>query len=305
MRRDPNRLRHLPAAALPVLFAAALAAARGAGAGEIVHEHFASAMLARDVPVTLYLPDGYRDAATSYPAVYLLHGAGGNADSWVRDAGARETLDGNIGRGTMRPTVAVMPGFGPSTWYVDAAGGEHVATAFLTELIPWVEARFKVSPARSDRAIGGFSMGGYGALSLSMSAPDRFCGAAVLSGAVYVPLPPADSAALRAPAFQRDGRFDAAAWQAQSYPARLAAYRQAPHKVAYWIASGDHDALGIAVQSAQLFWALDAFQPAQVALRITDGAHESMTWRDALPEALRWIDAQCQRAARDAPAPGR
>lgn len=267
---------------------ALLAGAACAPASELVRDEYLSAALGRPVRFVVYLPDGYRETAQRYPAVYLLHGAGGDEASWTQGAGAQDTLDGNIRRRAMRPTVAVMPSFGPHGWYQGPA-----AAALINELIPIVEARYRVSAERSGRSLGGFSMGGYGALALALRHSERFCGAALLSPAVYDPLPPPASSARTAPPFQREGRFDPGAWQALNHPAQLPAYRSAPQKVAMWIASGDHDGLGIALASAQLYWALFQFQPRQVELRITDGDHETQTWRDALPEALRWVDAQC------------
>jgi hypothetical protein len=62
-----------------------------------------------------------------------------------------------------------------------------------------------------------------------------------------------------------------------------------------WIVSGDHDFLGIALMSAQLYWRMFQVQPKQVELRVIDGDHEWMTFRDALPAALQYVDAQCVR----------
>ena len=115
----------------------------------------------------------------------------------------------------------------------------------------------------------------------------------MISPAIYNPLPPETSAARRAAQFQRDGKFDPELWQRLNYPAQLEAYAKAPQKVPMWIASGDHDALGIAVMSANLYWQLLKIQPRQVELRIIDGDHEWMVFRDALPDALQYMDRMC------------
>jgi hypothetical protein len=62
-----------------------------------------------------------------------------------------------------------------------------------------------------------------------------------------------------------------------------------------WIVSGDHDYLGIAMMSMQLYWRMFQIQPKQVELRVVDGDHEWLTFRDALPAALQYMDAQCVR----------
>jgi enterochelin esterase-like enzyme len=276
------------------LLAAALAtlATAGAQAGELFIDKYTSAALGREISFTVYLPDGYKDATTRYPVTYLLHGAGGDELEWARKGGAVETLDGLTKRGMMRPTVAIMPTFGPASWWTDGAS-EKAETAMMKELIPYVESRYKVGTERSNRSIGGLSMGGYGSLNLALKYPDRFCAAAVISPAIYDPLPPETSASRRTPQFVRDGKFDPDTWKSLNYPALLETYKQGSARVPMWIVSGDHDYLGIALMSTQLYWRMYQVQPKQVELRVIDGDHEWMTFRDALPAALQYVDAQC------------
>jgi enterochelin esterase-like enzyme len=281
--------RHFVAASLAVL-----ACAGAVHAGEIVRDQFASAALGRNVQFTVYLPDGYKDGGQRFPVSYLLHGAGGDEKEWVEKGSAAQTLDGLMKRGLMRPTVAIMPTFGPASWWTDGAS-EKAETAFLRELIPYVESKYKVATERSARSIGGLSMGGYGSLNLALKHPEMFCAAAVISPAIYDPLPPETSASRRTPQFVRDGKFDPDTWKALNYPAHLEAYKQARTPVPMWIVSGDHDHFGIALMSAQLYWRMFQIQPKQVELRVIDGDHEWMTFRDALPDALQYVDAQCVR----------
>ncbi|MBC7502033.1 MAG: esterase, partial [Herminiimonas sp.] len=93
------------------LFAASLlsaAFATTAMAGQAYSDTYRSAALDRDVKFTVYLPDAYKDATTKLPAIYLLHGAGGDENEWMRKGGAVETLDGLIKRGLIRPSVVIM-----------------------------------------------------------------------------------------------------------------------------------------------------------------------------------------------------
>lgn len=281
--RNPRRL----------LAALLLALAGGAQAGEIVRETYPSSVLKREARYTVYLPDGYKDAVARFPVVYLLHGASGDEWSWVKQGSATETLDGLMRRGLMRPSVVVMPTVGASSWFTNGAV-DAAETAIMDELLPLIEQRYKVGNDRAMRAIGGLSMGGYGALNLALRHPDKFCAAAVISPAIYDPLPPDTSAARRTPQFVRNGAFDPELWKSLNYTAVLDAYKQAPKKVPMWIVSGDHDFLGIALMSAQLYWRLFQFQKNQVELRIVDGDHEWMVFRDALPDALQYVDRQCQ-----------
>jgi S-formylglutathione hydrolase FrmB len=262
-------------------------------AGETFEDRLPSAALGRDLNCTVYVPDGYKDQPGPFPFIYLLHGAGGDERGWLRKGGTAETMDGLMKRGQMRPTLVVMPTAGPHSWWVDARQGDQAETAPMQDQIPFVEAKYKVTKERKGRAVGGLSMGGYGALNLALKYPDRFCGAALISPAVYDPLPPETSSARKARPFVQAGQFDAAAWKAHSDTAFLERYAKGSPRVAIWIDSGDHDHLGIAALSANLYWRLFQIQPKSVELRIVDGDHEWMVFRDALPDALQYVDRRC------------
>lgn len=263
-----------------------------AHAGEMLADSLKSTVLGRDLQFNVYLPDGYKDSSTRYPVIYLLHGASGDQNDWNQKGSAVETLDGLIRRGLIRPSIAILPSIGPQSWFADGAANK-METALMTELLPQVEARYRTGTARSERSIAGLSMGGYGALNLSLRHPARFCAAGIISPAIYDPLPPETSAARRAAQFQRNGQFDPELWKALNYPSHLEAYAKAPQKVPMWIVSGDHDALGIAVMSANLYWRMLKIQPKLAELRIIDGDHEWMVFRDALPDALQYVDRMC------------
>jgi len=136
-------------------------------------------------------------------------------------------------------------------------------------------------------------MGGYGALNLSLRHPEKFCAAGIISPAIYDPLPPETSASRQAPQFMVNGKFDPDTWMALNYPAQLNNYSKGQVRVPMWIVSGDHDHFGIALMATQLYWRMPAIQPKLAKLRIVDGDHEWMTFRDALPDALQYMDQQC------------
>lgn len=283
----------------PLIAATLFVAVSVAHASDLLPDTLHSPALGAELKLNVYLPDAYKDAppTTRFPVVYLLHGAGGDETTWAKTIGVVQTLDGLIKRGVIRPMIAVMPTTGPHTWWTDSVAAK-AGTAVMKDLLPYVDGKYRTLAERSGRLVAGYSMGGYGALSLALRHPESFCAAGLISPAVYDPLPPETSAARKAPAFMRGGAFDPAAWRALNHPAQLARYSSGPHKVPMWIGSGDHDALGIALASAQLFWKLFQIQPKQTELRIVDGDHEAMTFRDALPDALQYMDRQCSSGGR-------
>lgn len=270
---------------------AALLCSAATLASEITSEEFRSELLGRAYRYTVYLPDAYAKAPGNrrYPVLYLLHGSAGNERDWLLLGGIRETLDALIARRRIQPLIVVMPGHAES-WWVDGAR-EKGESALLRELMPHAESKYRIDAARGQRLVAGLSAGGYGALNLALKHPQLFAAAALLSPAIYDPLPPANSSARHHPPFQRDGKFDPELWNSLSYTAHLDAYRKSGVVVPLYICAGDHDVFGIALQSALLYEKLRLHQPDALALRIVDGDHEWMLWRDAIGDALQFMDA--------------
>ncbi|HRL14458.1 MAG TPA: alpha/beta fold hydrolase, partial [Aggregatilineales bacterium] len=211
--------------AVLLLAAGMLTLAQSPDTGTVEVHEFDSATLERAYAYTVYLPAGYADSQARYPVLYLLHGRGDNMDAWLN---VRATLDRMIAAGDLPPLIAVMPDFPSSSrggYYVDSLldsilkRPEPVETAFMSDLIPHIDATFRTVASREGRALGGYSMGGYGALRYALAYPQTFTGAIVLSPAVYTPLPPRDSSAREFGAFGVDkALFDEDRYQSLNYP---------------------------------------------------------------------------------------
>lgn len=284
-------LRHL-ALLLALLLALPSAWAQsGPPQGRILRHDVPSPALGRDLALKVYLPPGYDAAAPQrYPVLYLLHGNGGNENDWSQSGALQRIVEDLIHRHAMPPAVIVMPGAGAS-WYVDRI--EHMETAFIRELLPSVAAAFRVRDDRAGRLLGGFSMGGYGALRLVLKYPDLFAAAALFSPAVYDPEPPAHSSSRKVPVFGADG-FDPAVWRQLNYPALLPGFVARGISVPLFITSGDDDEFQIELQAAQLYARLRREgQPAE--LRIVNGGHSWNAWERSLPEALTYIFQSTKR----------
>ena len=57
----------------------------------------------------MYTPPGYDTTKTKYPALYLMHGAGGIESSWFTAGRANLILDNLIAEGKAKPMIVVMP----------------------------------------------------------------------------------------------------------------------------------------------------------------------------------------------------
>jgi S-formylglutathione hydrolase FrmB len=76
------------------------------------------------------------------------------------------------------PTVLMPWGFGRiecSQWVDRFDGTLPLETHVISELIPEMEARFRVKSTPRSRMICGHSMGGYGAINLTLHHPELFC----------------------------------------------------------------------------------------------------------------------------------
>lgn len=262
--------------------AAALAAQASVLAGTVVSRSLHANALGRDWAYTIYLPTGYHANGARYPVLYLLHGNNGNANDWIIRGHLQTTVDTLIEHKDIPPVVIVMPQ-GGTDWYVDRK--EKMETAFFEDLMPEVEAHYAVADQRAGRMIGGVSMGGFGALRYAMTRPDQFCGALLLSPAIYPEEPPLTSAARHVGVFG-DRQFDLRVWHALNYPAQWTRYINGPYRLPMFIGAGDDD-LAIQADASTLYTNLRlAGNPA--ALRIIDGGHTWAVWSALLPDALKY-----------------
>ena len=134
--------------------------------------------------VLVYTPPGYEAAVgKTYPAVYLYSGSGDNETYWSRIGRAHMIMDNLIADGKAKPAIVVMP-YGsailpaPGDGQEDTADGVYGVKAIekdvIGSVIPTIEKYFRVGKEPKDRAIFGFSMGGYLAPTIGLNHPEVF-----------------------------------------------------------------------------------------------------------------------------------
>jgi enterochelin esterase-like enzyme len=267
-----------------------------------------SSRLDKDIPYQVYLPPEYdATGAKRYPVLYLLHGRGDKMSAWTT---IQPDLDRLIGEGRIPAVIAIMPD-APSSrragYYVDSqftgAGGlpagEAVEAAFTQDLIAHVDATYPTRTDRAGRIVGGYSMGGYGALRYSLAHPELFGSAIVLSPAVYFPLPPPDSSTREFGAFGRGAQlFDDSIYTAKNYPALIPAFAAKKLPLVMFIAVGDDErALADPAQAGHdldyeahtLYNQIRRVPHITVQLRVVDGPHDWATWRPTFVEGVQYV----------------
>jgi putative tributyrin esterase len=115
-----------------------------------------SAALERAVTYTALVPDR---GGPPFAVLYQLHGASDDHRAWLYKSNLLRVVEG-------LPLVVVMPS-GENSYWVDA--WEKLV---VDDLAAHVARTFRVRDGRA--AIGGLSMGGYGAIRLGLKYPDRY-----------------------------------------------------------------------------------------------------------------------------------
>jgi len=120
----------------------------------------------------VYLPPGYAPAKVRYPVLYLLHGNSQSAGAFL-EIGLQGELDALISNHTIKPLIAVMIQGGPGANNWRNLGDLHYES-YVLEVQELIDRTLATIPARGARAIAGLSMGGYGAMELTLNNPYRF-----------------------------------------------------------------------------------------------------------------------------------
>jgi enterochelin esterase-like enzyme len=250
---------------------------------------------------SVYLPADYiENPDRRYPVAYLLHGLGDDHkswnDKWLNISTVIEQLESQE---ELMPMIYVMPqGF--RTYYVNKYNGNYdYMDMFANEFVPYIDRTYRTVPDKRQRAVVGYSMGGFGAMILPSKNPELFT--------VSVPL---------SMSFRTDQQYmtePGTGWNDQwgaifggtgtSGAARLTEYYKAHCPFYMFNAQSADSYAGIKYfidcgdDEAQLLVANDdlhvLLQESGISheYRVRNGAHESSYWRSGMPEVLHFIAA--------------
>ena len=123
-----------------------------------------------------------------FPVLYFLHGLGGD-QSFLASSGASSGIEEAWDDKRLGEFVIITPQ-GENSFYINSRDG-HILYEdfFIREFVPQMERRFRLTGNRAGRAIGGISMGGYGALRFAFKYPQMFVSVAVHMPALLEELP--------------------------------------------------------------------------------------------------------------------
>lgn len=205
------------------------------------------------------------------PVLYLLHGLADDHTAWLRYTSIERYA-------TARGLAVVMPAAGRS-FYADEAHGHRYWTYVSEELPRIVGQFFRVSQEPADTFVAGLSMGGYGALKLALTHPQRYAAAACLSGALdlvaFSKEPDRDEVMGRV--------FDHRVEPGDELFALLEAARDVPP---LHISCGTEDWL---VASCRRFAAAAAAAGVEVTTDFRPGEHVWSLWDAVIQDVIAWL----------------
>ncbi len=133
--------------------------------------------LPNDVPP--FMNEANQNYKRPMKTLVLLHGYSGLASDWVTGSSAVE-LAGAY-------NLAIVMPSGRNSFYIDKpSSGEKYGTFIGEELLDYVHKTFGLSDKPEDNFIGGFSMGGFGAIRNVLKYSNRYSKAIALSSALIV-----------------------------------------------------------------------------------------------------------------------
>lgn len=158
-------------------------------AGRLVAKTYASSAVCGPSSrrLLVYLPVGYDQTDRRYPVLYLIHGARGNEESWIKDGDLLPTIDSLTAAGECEPCIVVLPNM--NQYDDDADFGQSrfkrpiesffeidgtVESVFRDDVVKNIDADFRTIADKGHRAIAGLSVGGLQTIYISAAFPDLF-----------------------------------------------------------------------------------------------------------------------------------
>jgi enterochelin esterase-like enzyme len=129
----------------------------------------------------VYLPPGYDESDTLFPAAYFLHGYAGSALQWLNvsafSPNVVERIDGLISSGELPGCLCIFidgwTSLGGSQWLNSPAQGAYLDHV-TKDVVEFVEENFRAYQVPARRALFGKSSGGYAAWVMACHCPEVF-----------------------------------------------------------------------------------------------------------------------------------
>lgn len=156
--------------------------------GKVVNVVIPSPSLANNIvgedvnqKAVVYLPSSYDKSKKSYPVVYYLPGWGDNYSSLIDGNFNKfklpDSVDALIKKGTIKDMIIVVP-YSISkfigSFYVNSSVTGNWEDFIVTDMVKYIDSKYRTIKNPNARGISGHSMGGFGALNAAMKHPEVF-----------------------------------------------------------------------------------------------------------------------------------
>lgn len=154
--------------------------------GKVEYKTMPSKILNQDREYAIYLPKSYTtNPDKKYPILYLLHGGGGSHKDWPEQGRLAGVANQLIDANDAADMIIICPEAGKNFMNYFNSPGWLYEDYFFQELIPYIEAKYRIVADKKHRAIAGLSMGGGGAIVYASHHPEMFCAAYAMSAYLY------------------------------------------------------------------------------------------------------------------------
>src|SRR5215469_15939870 len=249
--------------------------------GTIVQDNLVSAALGGQTrTIFVYLPPGYntpQEQSKHYPVLYLLHGSPGSAHDWFSAGKANQSADTLIALGKIPELIMVLPdgngrpGNTPE-WANSFDQRQLIETYVVNDVVKYVDAKYRTIPDAAHRAIGGLSMGGFGAANIGVHHPDVF-GSVISLGGYY---------------YAEGGIWgNNAAYMRQNSPADVLPDNKQAWKLHFFLGAGAQDQ-PYYTDTRQFAQELDQLH-ITYQLDVENGHHSWMIWQTQMYNGLEWL----------------
>lgn len=141
----------------------------------VLKVNYFSEVLGMTSNMNVIMPQVRKEGGT-FPVLYLFHGLSDNHETWIYKTSIVRYVEEYF------PNLCVIMPAGDTSFYSDMVHGKSYYTHISEELSQIVSSMFPITQKRSETYIAGLSMGGYGALKIGLSNPEKFSKIASFSG---------------------------------------------------------------------------------------------------------------------------
>jgi len=144
-----------------------------------VDTSFYSEVLNETKMIDVYLPPNYHEDTTQeYAAIYVLHGASGNQNQMNLPAQIYYEIHDTTSNISSPPAIIVCPDAScepyMGSYYVNSVLYGNYEDYMILDVIGFIDNNYRIKSDKNFRMITGVSMGGFGAVHLSVNYPEFF-----------------------------------------------------------------------------------------------------------------------------------